>query len=507
MTAFLLSDFLKKNPAFLYALWCFAGVFGAFGEWFALLFIAVTCSLLWILTPERRPQVLVALILSLSITLFTFTTIQLPKRGRSEGVASVKIDRVDEVKRRVYGRLLTFTSYEGSLLAKNIPFSSRFKSQDPLPGSDRRWFVDGELIESDRSNTQLKADRRDWVPKERLWTLEPLRKSLKRRLQRWITDHSRSERAASFLYALVTGELSDPVIRRHLSHLNLQHLVAISGFHFTLLFCLLALTCRLFFSTAVTTSLVLALLSFYTLLVGGSPSILRAFVMIGVVLVAGLRFRRSFSVNSLGISALLLLFYDPLVAREIGFQFSFLVTLSLLLFQPISERWISQHLKRRSLKEIQALTFFDQHLYLLVHYLRGVLSLQISAWIVALPLQLYTFGAFSVWSLFFSTFFPLCTAGIVLLLFLALFLSWSSVGGTLLSLTSFFADRLLVSSQCIPPSLDFVLRWQPPALLLLCYFTGLLFFTLAAQKKKSLDSSHDKAPFDLLSPSPLSIDR
>ena len=109
------------------------------------------------------------------------------------------------------------------------------------------------------------------------------------------------------------------------------HLFSISGLHVTML-CL----CIMFFirwsglPLRYRTLLALPILLGYVLLSGGAPSALRSYYMAVGASLAVLQYRRHSNENSLALSALILLTYNPLYLLHSGFLFSFILVATLL---------------------------------------------------------------------------------------------------------------------------------------------------------------------------------
>ena len=136
----------------------------------------------------------------------------------------------------------------------------------------------------------------------------------------------------SFLLAELTGDRSH-ISQEHsvaMSETGLLHLFAVSGLHCAFLVTLLGLLIpqsrrRLFAAVAI------LVLLFYMVMVGMTPSVVRACVMQIALLAAPLFKRDSDSLTSLGAALLILLLLNPYAAGGIGLQLSFAATLGLVL--------------------------------------------------------------------------------------------------------------------------------------------------------------------------------
>lgn len=112
----------------------------------------------------------------------------------------------------------------------------------------------------------------------------------------------------------------------------------------------------------------------YCLLTGANPSVVRATVMAVLMLWAFLFERQADTLNSLGLSALVILLFDPLSLLDIGFQLSFTGVFSIIYLYPKiychAERWARGRVRTLLLQS---------------------LCISIAAWIGVLPLIGYYF--------------------------------------------------------------------------------------------------------------------
>lgn len=139
---------------------------------------------------------------------------------------------------------------------------------------------------------------------------------------------------AAFVTAELTGDRSGLSVEDEtaMSQAGLSHLFAVSGLHCAFLVSLLGLLLgsrrRLFAGVS------MAVLAFYMLMVGLSPSVVRACVMQAFVLAAPLFKRDSDGLTSLGAALLVILLGNPFAAGSISLQLSFAATLGLVWLSP-----------------------------------------------------------------------------------------------------------------------------------------------------------------------------
>jgi competence protein ComEC len=144
--------------------------------------------------------------------------------------------------------------------------------------------------------------------------------------------------AGAVLEALLLGEdgrLDKPTVE-NLQKTGLYHLFAISGGHIAIINVLLFSLFRLVRMSRRASSLALAVfLVFYTVLVEGSPSVLRATLMTLAFLAGKLLWKDVHVLNTIAASAFVLLFVNPSSLFDIGFQLTYVATLTIILFTPL----------------------------------------------------------------------------------------------------------------------------------------------------------------------------
>ena len=166
---------------------------------------------------------------------------------------------------------------------------------------------------------------------------------LRRKLQRGIEHHfsdprnSRLSSQGAVVEALLLGERGrmDPEISRSLQDAGIFHLFAISGAHIAIIsFFLFSVFRFLRLPDRVNYILLIFFLLLYASLVEGRPSVMRATIMALAFLIGKLIWRNVNLLNTLAISAFILLMLNPFNLFSLGFQLTFVATLSIILFFP-----------------------------------------------------------------------------------------------------------------------------------------------------------------------------
>ena len=140
--------------------------------------------------------------------------------------------------------------------------------------------------------------------------------------------------------ALTLGEDSalSPELEDVYAGVGVTHVLALSGMHLTYLVAMLHFVllryCRQRVMRWAGGILVLGMIWGYTFLAGIPPSLVRAAVTYSFMQAGALLGRSGFSINSLAVSALLMLCLNPLWLYDVGFQLSFLAMAGILLIYP-----------------------------------------------------------------------------------------------------------------------------------------------------------------------------
>ena len=167
---------------------------------------------------------------------------------------------------------------------------------------------------------------------------------LKRAKQQWMQTYMRaglSGQTAAVAIAMTLGDkqhISEEV-KDDYSISGASHVLALSGLHLSIIYAIFLFGFNLckgipYISTLVryhlSDLLVLLLIWLYALLVDFSPSVVRSATMITVYSMVGLLNRDKFSLNTLALTAIILLAARPQNLWDVGFQMSFMAMLALV---------------------------------------------------------------------------------------------------------------------------------------------------------------------------------
>lgn len=158
------------------------------------------------------------------------------------------------------------------------------------------------------------------------------RHQIKEKIKKYLKKRLKRNAGRELLIGLTLGDFEKRSSLFHFQRLGLLHLLAISGFHFSLIANFLKAIISPFLKAQHACILIFFLLSLYFLYMGDSPSVFRAWLGLSIFLGGKYLGRNSSSIQSLSLSFSFLLLQRATLIDHLGFQFSFLCTLSLLIF-------------------------------------------------------------------------------------------------------------------------------------------------------------------------------
>lgn len=470
-------SFWSLHPAFLIAISFLIGSASSLFSFPLYFTAAFSIYLIWI----RKWAALFTLPLSYFYALLLYPQPE-PPTGLCTGYLTISSVQTNQTPfhTNVLYRGTFYLNHERYPCSITFPPNSR-----PIADSD--YKVRGHLIQRSNFDYLFKPKSIEKVPNT--FSIAELRYQTKTRFRQFLHSRLSSARAATLLSSLSTGEVTDRLLRFQFGRLGLQHILAISGFHFAILIAFLTFLLR-FFSHTFQSLLMLLATSLYFVFVGDSPAIQRAYITVTLFLLAKLFRRPTSAVNLLGASLLIELILNPLVANNLGFQLSFGSCFGILLLYPPLEHKLRKLFPQRSSYSTSHLSPFSSLLYLLASFFRKAISLGLAVNITLLPLILFHFGRFPLLSLLYNLFFPfLITVALFLILFFLL-LAIPFPSHPFFPLLNFFTDQLLDLVSYPPLSLDYSLYIQSfPYHFIPIYLFALLLFG-QNQFKKLVQSWH-----------------
>jgi competence protein ComEC len=326
------------------------------------------------------------------------------------------------------------------------------------------------------------TDDAAWIKQKALFSfsLVEWRISAKLAFKRMLARYLPAGQTRSFLEGVLIGEFHDSLLSQNLSRFGLQHITVVSGFHFSLMVAILGTLFRLFLSWRQATVCLLLASSIYLAFVGASPSVLRAYLAIALVLVAKLIGEKTNGINCLGLGLVVCIALEPTWVTNLSFSLSFLATWAILLFYPLLYSYLLSLFPRRSGSTLLQMTFFDQLAFVLLAFFRTSVALVLAVSLLMLPASLYFFQQFPMIGIVYNCFFPFFITLAVSILALGMLFYWVT------PIAAFFFHLAAMVTECAlthvtdgPLFLDSMLRSpEIPALLFVFYLSAVSFIAI-----------------------------
>lgn len=195
----------------------------------------------------------------------------------------------------------------------------------------------------------------------------------------WLFHTSLPQPHVSLLLGIVFGIQEDmpKAFEKVLSNAGVLHVIAASGMNVTMIGAFLALTFGKILKRQHALLATIGVIFLYAALAGFSPSIVRASIMGSLVFAAQIIGRQTLALYGLLLAGFVMLFYQPFLLFDVGFQLSFVATWGLIVFTPLAQSVLNE--KEKIGKWIAKSEF----------------STTFIAQLVTLPILLSTFGSYS----------------------------------------------------------------------------------------------------------------
>ena len=278
--------------------------------------------------------------------------------------------------------------------------------------------------------------------------------------------HQFDQKTEGIINALLFGQriLLDQETIQSYSNAGVIHILAISGLHVGIIYMILGFLFkplnRIKNGKFINLILILGTLWFFAFLSGLSPSVTRAVLMFSILAIGKHFNQQASTLNTIAVSALILLCYNPNYIFDVGFQMSYAAVISIVLLNP-----------------------FFKHFYFsknkILKYFIGIILVSLAAQIGVLPLSIYYFNQFPILFLVANVLVIPLTFAILSLGILTLFLNF--VSSTIASVIGIVLSKIIeVMNQYIAwisQFESFVIK-NISFSLLLCVVSYVLIFTL-----------------------------
>ena len=199
--------------------------------------------------------------------------------------------------------------------------------------------------------------------------------------------------SSAFYKALLLGDKSslDSDEKTSYQHTGIMHVLAVSGFHVGIIYKLIDFLLMFLVRSKpknwllIKNVMIVLVIWSYAVLVGMTPSVVRASIMLSVFLMGYVVRKKVNNLNLLSFAALLILCFRPLSLFDVGFQLSFLAVLSIFYVYPLL------------INQFEFKSKFSA-------FIIQVLILSLSVQVCTFPLTSYYFGYFPTYFLLSNLF-------------------------------------------------------------------------------------------------------
>lgn len=194
-----------------------------------------------------------------------------------------------------------------------------------------------------------------------------------------------------FAKALLLGDSEDLSYEDDVAFRNsgIRHIIAVSGLHISIL---LSVVYMLTHKRRILTPLIgIPVLLIFAAIVGFTPSVNRACLMQGLMLLSILFNQEYDAPTSLAFAVLCILMIDPMSIASVSCQLSVSSILGIFLFQGKIRGYLAE---RNLFKNVKGNTYKAK----LIRWLMGTISVSVSALVFTLPLSAFYFQSFSLLS-------------------------------------------------------------------------------------------------------------
>lgn len=442
------------------------------------------------LKKERR--LYPAFIILLGLFYCIITVQKMPSAFPLEADVTLKV--LDKRTKTFYGK--TVFTYKGLLKVietkegkffTDLPCIFTAKKDEMIEG-DKDYFLSScTLNKMSPTCLQLKIKKNvtKIYPIDGKLRLAKWRFHKKSKAEKHLATYVDNQRVLKLLTGISIGYLDHKALQFEFSKVGASHLLAISGFHFSLLSVFLLYLFHFLPKRKIKYILLFICLTLYVFYLGNSASVIRAYIGVSIYILGILLDLRPSPLNTLSLSFILAFLFDPLSLLTASFQLSYLATLALLLFYGPIEIFLCKLIPKRPLQEVLFFPFLDKSLYIFLAASRKDLALGLSVSIATLPCLLYLFNQFPLLSIVYNLVIPFALSFTMMLLVLGYFFSFAPFLCRLIhKINTSYTDFILSLTESPPKELEMTLYFTPSLfafsfiLLFLC-----LYFSVKTEAK------------------------
>ena len=235
-------------------------------------------------------------------------------------------------------------------------------------------------------------------------------------------DSFMEKEEAEMLKGILLGETTEieEEVKEDFRISNISHILAVSGMHITYVIIGIKILFQSKLGKRKTKFIIIIFLLLYMCITGFTPSIVRASIMGILVIGAEILHRKNDIWNSIALSLLLILFYNPFLIMNIGLQFSYLGTIGIIVFHEN----ILKYLKSIKTKNKKWKYQYNKKIVIIIDKIKEILAVTISAQLTILPVMIYHFNLVGIYFCITNLLVSLIIGPIIILGAIAIFFSF-----------------------------------------------------------------------------------
>ncbi len=353
-----------------------------FGVAIAVIVAGIVTTVFFLRHPGRRYQHWPTLIMMVGFVLFggayarLHSTEMLEERGSCVATGYVSEILRDESGMQKFGFCADTLKFRGAYYTERKGLVSFYGEEKFVVG--QRLVLDGYVkqptssefgfdyynyLKSNHFEFLAQAKSVEFVP-DTVLTLECVLSKIRMAVTNRLSQSGISDDNVAFLQAIFLGDKSrlPRDTKEAFSSCGIVHLLAVSGLHVGIIFCIVGYVCqRLRLRPRAKCLVTLVVLWFYALICGLSPSIFRATIMMSFCAVGGCVSRRQNIYNTMAIALFVILLFDPMSLYSIGLWLSFCSVLGIVTFNnPLSQLFTFESSVMRRVYEMLLVSFIAQ---------------------------------------------------------------------------------------------------------------------------------------------------
>ena len=283
----------------------------------------------------------------------------------------------------------------------------KLEGQFKKPSEQRNYggYDDSKYLKTLKVVGRVKVNKIDIVKKKQMNYILQLANEIKEKIQEKIESNFNKEHSA-ILKGLLLGDTSNiqEETKEQFQTANISHVLAISGMHINYIVIGIITVFKKIIGKRKSKIMTILILIFYTFITGFSPSIARAVIMAIIIIGGEIIYRKSDTANSIAISLLIILLYNPFLILNIGLQLSYIATIGIILFH-------KSFFKIDNGNQVKNKKF---------NKIKEIVTISLSVQIAILPISLHYFNYISIYFILTNLLVSIIIGPLIILGFLSI---------------------------------------------------------------------------------------